>query len=125
MNKQKEENFIKKYVQKNRQERLRFELTNEKKRKSALDRFSHSALEIIDKSKIIAEMQKANDEMLIKLLSPNDNYVLSGKYIDGLDMSSKAALQEINEEFGPVIVISSKCAIIKTEGYGNTTYILN
>ena len=125
MNKQKEENFIKKYVQKNRQERLRFELTNEKKRKSALDRFSHSALEIIDKSKIIAEMQKVNDEMLIKHLSSNDNYVLSGKYIDGLDMSSKAALQEINEEFGPVIVISSKCAIIKTEGYGNKTYILN
>ena len=125
MNKQKEENFINKYVQKNRQERLRFELTNEKKRKSALDRFSHSALEIIDKSKIIAEMQKANDEMLIKHLSTNDNYVLSGKYIDGLDMSSKAALQEINEEFGPVIVISSKCAIIKTEGYGNKTYILN
>lgn len=70
-------------------------------------------------------MQKANDEMLIKHLSSNDNYVLSGKYIDGLDMSSKAALQEINEEFGPVIVISSKCAIIKTEGYGNKTYILN
>ena len=125
MNKQKEENFIKKYVQKNRQERLRFELTNEKKRKAALDRFSHSTLEIIDKSKIIAEMQKTNDEIIIKHLSSNDNYVLSGKYIDGLDMSSKAALQEINEEFGPVIVISSKCAIIKTEGYGNKTYILN
>lgn len=115
MDKNLEALFVKKYVKRNRQDRLLHELTNGKKRARALDRFNHSTEDIIEQTKIVELI--LDDKTLDKYLKDENAYIVSTRHINGLFLSKDDIKKCLYEEFGAIIVCATEYSFIKTEGF--------
>ena len=123
--------FVKSFVNKQKQERLLFEL--QKKRKEAIDRFAHSANEILERRKMVffgKKIQERDIEKQIEGVKQNKNkvYIISGnnKY-DKKEIFYIDALRIFKEEYMPMIIICyNEYAIIKgeTEGISADVFIM-
>lgn len=119
MEKEIEESFVKRYIVRNRQERLLYELGNKKKRIDGIARFCHGTPELIKESTIV---YSGNDISFgeLKELIDNSNemsfYVIS--YYESLDakfISSDSVLSEIIGRGMASIAIFNHFVIIETE----------
>ncbi len=122
--------FVKKYIKKERQERLLFQLTNPKKRYEGLDRFCHQSSQLIDTRKIVLKgddlerqkefikfAEKHNESCLI--ISPDS-------FVDGTEMTFIEAINTALNLFEAVIIIGSDYAIVfgEVEKGGREKYLL-
>lgn len=120
MNNNYEKCFVERFIRKDRRERLLYELSNTKKRKDALSRFCHNALEIIDKSKMVyaGEALERNDlkKYIEKYAKGEVCYVMSWvKEFDGKNITTDIALEHINSCGMVVILVFKNMLIIKEE----------
>ena len=116
-----EENFVKQYIIKERQERLINELSSSKKRINAMSRFCHSSLDLIKPNKIY-ESGDISSERLLSLLNKygkNDkNYIMAySENIDKKYMSNDEAIEKVIGNGMAAIIINSDIVIIETEQY--------
>ena len=64
-----QEDFVSSYIRKEKRERLLFELNNEKRRYSGLDRFCHHTKELLDERKILyTGMRLEKEKVYLDLL---------------------------------------------------------
>ncbi len=122
MNTEKESLFLS-TLNKNNRDRISFELSSKKKRENAIMRFCHDAELIVDSKKLIEKYDKAEN---VKSYLNNANvYVLSQKYIDGIEMQTDNALQYAENEYSAVIMIGNDKCIIKSESEsGSSEYFV-
>lgn len=125
MNSQKEQVFVEKYINKRYKERLQFELSSKKKRRVALDRFSHDTELLIDDKKLSFKTDAPTQSLFFTWFGKStDVYVLSDKYIDGKQMSIADAYEYAVNEYCAVIICGDGCAVIKSESEGSSQFYL-
>ena len=122
MNNTIESNFINDYIVKEKKERLLHEFSNQKKRENALLRFSHNIESIVNNKFIQCKCNIDNWHQFINLTG--NVYVISMLKIDGEYCSIKDAIDILNEQYMPVIVISDNYVIIKSECDGSKNNIM-
>ena len=122
MNNTLESNFINDYIVKDKKERLLHEFSNHKKRENALLRFSHNIESIVNNKFIQCKCNIDNWHQFINLTG--NVYVISMLKIDGENCSIKDAIDILNEQYMPVIVISDNYVIIKSECDGSKNNIM-
>lgn len=115
MNLEIEKVFIEKFIKKDYQKRIIYELT--KKREKALSRFSHNAYDILKKDNNILLIYD-KDEILNLISSKNilnkDCYYIS-RFFDGEIIKLDVALKEAFEDLCSSIIILTDFVIIKEE----------
>ena len=109
-----EQEFIKKHIDKEYQERLLLELGSAKRRTKALSRFSHNVEEILNKNitkKTITNFSdiKETDQTI---------YVISWDENDGTQTSFADAIKYCEMAYMSVILIGQSFALIKEETEG-------
>lgn len=115
MNLEIEKKFIEKFIQKDYQKRILFELT--KKRNKALSRFSHNAYDILKKDLTISLIKDENSILSFipyKKISNKECYLIS-RFFDGITMKFDAALKISFEDLCSSIIVLNDFAIIKEE----------
>ncbi len=115
MNLEIEKVFIEKFIKKDYQKRIIYELT--KKREKALSRFSHNTYDILKKdNNILLIYDKDSVETLIssKDILNKDCYFIS-RFFDGEIIKLEAALKESFEDLYSSIIILTDFVIIKEE----------
>ena len=106
-----EEEFVKKYIDKDYQERLLYELGSSKKRVNALSRFSHDAETILKKGvskKIITSFNEFQEK-------DQTVYVISWDEKDGTSMSISDAIRYLESSYMSAILIGKEFSLIKEE----------
>lgn len=116
--------FVKSYIDKTRQSRLLLEFFDKKRRGRALDRFAHGVDSILKPHVGIVFDASKLPQVVHNVTKGADIYVVSSKYLDGTNMNSDNVLEYLQEENGPVLLLSSETnsAIIKPESYGSRNY---
>ncbi|MBQ9124801.1 MAG: hypothetical protein IJY14_03825 [Acholeplasmatales bacterium] len=115
-------NFINDFIVKEKKDRLIHEFSNPKKRKNALMRFSHNVENIVNNRFI---HNKCNIDNLIKsVVLTGDVLLISLDKINGETCSYKEAINHLNEQYMPVIIIGQNTAIIKSENEDEKDNIL-
>ena len=107
----KEEEFVNKYIDKDYQERLLYELGSSKKRVNALSRFSHDAETILKKGvskKIITSFNEFQEK-------DQTVYVISWDEKDGTTMSLSDAIRYLESSYMSAILIGKDFSLIKEE----------
>lgn len=126
MNIEIEKKFVKDYIEKNRRERIYYELSSKKKRKQAIGRFCHNALACIDEGKI--KYYGTNIEMGMDEVNLNKDeigYLISwDDTIDGKQYKSNEAIEKMLSDGMAAIVVFSNICIIKTEQETGTADVL-
>lgn len=115
MNLEMEKVFIEKFIKKDYQERIIYELT--KKREKALSRFSHNAYDILNKDNNILQIHDKDSVVTLissKDLINKDCYFIS-RFLDGEIIKLDVALKEAFEDLCSSIIISTNFVIIKEE----------
>lgn len=108
-----ENNFINNFIVKEKQQRLIYEFSNLKKRKTALLRFSHSVEDIVINKYI---KQRCNvDNVINNLLLPKNVYIISLGKLEGELCKNDEAINHLKEQYMPVIIIDNDIVIIKSE----------
>ncbi|WP_167957545.1 hypothetical protein [Anaerosporobacter faecicola] len=115
-----EEEFVEKFLTKNKRERLLFELSSTKKREHAIGHFCHNTLDYIDENKIVYMGNTlSNSELIKKLRSYSMKslvYIISwNENLDGSLMEVDKAINEIEEEGMASIIMLGNAILIKTE----------
>ena len=112
-----EESFIRKYIKKQRRDRIYYELTNTKKRKDAIGRFCHNAEDFLDRRKITYQgTDMAEGIELINRFSEKECYTISwDDEIDGGVYPALEAIDKINAVGMASIAIFENFCIVKTE----------
>lgn len=117
MDKDIEKKFVKDYIKKNRRERIYYELSSKKKRKKAIGRFCHNALDCVDESKI--KYYGTNIKMGMDGVNLNREqvgYLISwDDTIDGKMYKPNEAIENMFTVGMATIVVFSNICIIKTE----------
>ena len=111
MNIKTEEEFVKKYIDKDYQERLLYELGSTKKRSNALTRFSHNTETILKKGvskKIITSFNEFQEK-------DQTVYVISWDEKDGTTMSLSDAIRYLESSYMSAILIGKDFSLIKEE----------
>ena len=127
----KEENFINRFIRKNRRERLLYELTTPEKRYRGVSRFCHQAEEFLDHNKIILkDNDLEHDPKFIDFVKTHDEpcYVISpDPYLDDQSISLKEALDKAVLCQDALLILGSDFAIIFTEPMkgGTEKYLLS
>ena len=114
-----EKAFIDRYVMKNKQERLLFELGG-KKRQHGIGRFCHNAEEMIKADKIV---MCGNKLFADDILSMAKQYHASGscyiiafnEYLDGKQCTLEEALNRVLSNGMAAIIVCDHFAVIETE----------
>lgn len=110
-----ESGFVKKYIKKEYQERLLFELQSKKHREKAISRFSHFSETILKKcfnSCDILELKKH----LYKVYAPTEKcYIISNDENDGKTLFLTDAIECCTTSYMAMILISEKFVIVKEE----------
>ncbi|MBR5949681.1 MAG: hypothetical protein IKZ82_13710 [Clostridia bacterium] len=122
-----EAEFLRRFIVKNKRNRLLFELSDEGRRAQAVDRFSHNAEELLLLDKAVLSGGKLSIEQIVSSLKENSSggechAVLSdGGTIDtGIEEAVKAVYGD-----GPAIVITQGTVYIETEPWTPTArYVL-
>ncbi|MBR4471262.1 MAG: hypothetical protein IKS54_08150 [Erysipelotrichaceae bacterium] len=127
----KEKYFIETFIAKDRQERLLYEFSHEKKRYKGLDRFSHQSKQLLDPKKIIAEGIDLFDQKVfldhLKKHKDEEVYIAStDAYYDGMSLSLEEAIRESALFMEAVIIIGKGYAIVIGEAMkgGSDKYLL-
>ncbi len=117
MNKAIEENFVNSYIIKNKRDRILFELCG-KKRRNAIDRFSHHSDNLLIEAKIKLKGQYISED-LRHVVATTDNhkcYVISySQELDGKEFNKNEILNLMLGCGMPSIAIFDNFAIIETE----------
>ena len=111
MNREIEQNFAKKYISKDFQERLLYELGSSKKRVNALSRFSHDVESILKQSvnkKIITNLDDFQEK-------DQTVYVISWDEKDGTTMPLSDSIQYLESSYMSAILIGKDFSLIKEE----------
>ena len=112
-----EESFVNKYISKNKRNRIYHELSNTKKRRRAIGRFCHNAMECIDNQMIKYQGEDFQYGMkLIRNFNDKECYLISwDDSIDGCLYEPLEAINKMDSIGMPSIAIFSNFCIIKTE----------
>lgn len=126
---QTEENFIRRFIVKEKRDRMLYEL-NGKKRRDCIGRFSHGTAELLKHQKIIRSGKLSSDE----IITAAERYQISGLWhlmayhpeFDGISGTLPEVLKLTLGNGMPVIMISDRMAVIETEQSAGTPtrYIL-
>lgn len=120
MNSKIENKFIDLFINKEKKERLKFELSKEKKRKIAIMRFCHNTSDMIKKSYIYKETNSSDVHEIYRHLKniskSNFAYIISyDEEIDGTEKNLTEAIEACLYIGMPSIVILENTALIITE----------
>ena len=119
-----EEKFVKMFIQKQYQDRLRFELTS-KKREKAINRFSHNAKQLLKENLILKQGEKISKEDIEKVFKKETNkdvYLISLNPIYDQKLEGfSSAINIFFDEFLPMIIIGESFALIRQETSGNAS----
>lgn len=110
-----ETEFIKKYIKKEHQERLLFELQSPKKREKALFRFAHSSQEILKECFVKSMTIPDFKNLPFKVDFYEKCYIVSGGENDGVTLPLIDAIEFCKQSYMIVILITSKIVIVKEE----------
>lgn len=122
MDKKIEQQFVERYIAKNYQERLLWELSSAKRRSKALSRFSHDADDVLD--------QQVNPKIITSFteICERDKtvYILSWDENDGMNLPFDEAIRYCESTYMSVVLIGKSFALIKEEtekGTPNIFYV--
>jgi len=120
LNNEYEKIFVDKFILKSKRPRIAYELTNTKKRKTAIGRFCHNSLDYIEESKIIFAGDSISIDELNNLIKKYTNakecYLISwNSGIDGSFLDREIALNEIIGYGMASIMVFKNLIVIETE----------
>ncbi len=122
MNNNIENIFIKKFINKINQDRLKFELGSEKHRLDGIERFAHNVNQILKQEKIFFQGRKLTLLDVSSILLDNgcheddEVYLISTGKEDGSILLLDKALQICFDDYSPSIIICNEnLAFIKAE----------
>lgn len=126
-----QEDFVSSYIRKEKRERLLFELNNEKRRYSSLDRFCHHTKELLDERKILYAGTRLEKEKVYFDLLKNEGkkscILLSpDPYLDCKEMTLEEAVKEMFLCNDACILIGNDFALMQEEAMkgGTDRYLL-
>lgn len=126
-----EKNFVKKFIVKDKRDRLLFELCS-KKRVNGIGRFCHNAGEILLQEKIIVSGNHLHYDEIIKIIeqygvSERWHIIAFNKSIDGVTCKLSEALNLVLGNGMAAIIVSDTMAIVESEQCSGTPtrYILH
>ena len=125
-----ETKFVKKYIRKNRQERILFELTKPAKRYDGLSRFCHQAGELINPSRISMEGEDLNHRAEFTAFVRKNNEICQmlspDPFIDQKQLPLKEAISEAEMSTDAALIIGNGFAVVFTEAEkgGRNKYLL-
>ncbi len=107
--------FVKKYIKKEYQERIIFELQSKKNREKAISRFSHSSDMILKDLFVKCTMAEFQNHLTDSYGVTEECYIISGDKLDGQTLPLHDAITYCKTSYMAVILISSKFAVVKEE----------
>ena len=121
-----EKSFVKKFIKKEKQDRLLFELSG-KKRQHGIERFCHNAEDMIDTERIAYSGNNLLPDEILKITKqykvPESCYIIA--YQNELDkkyVSFEDALGLVLGNGMAAIIICNDFAVIETEQYSGTPF---
>ena len=114
-----EEEFVKKFIVKEKRNRIISELFNSNKRFDAMTRFSHSVIDILNQNLIISNNANITVEGVIDIIkqqgiTKSKAYVITDN-INGEMINVQEGLNECFKSLGPAIFIMDNFCLIKEE----------
>lgn len=126
MNVNMEKKFVKEYIKKNKRDRIYYELSSAKKRKSAIGRFCHNAMDFIDERKVEyygTDLSRVKE--IIDKAYKKECYMISwDASVDGCMYKPFEAINIMNNMGMPSIVVFEDFCIIRTEQTSGTPEII-
>ena len=121
-----EKSFVKKFIKKEKQDRLLFELSG-KKRQHGIERFCHNAEDMIDTERIAYSGNNLLPDEILKITKqykvPESCYIIAyQKELDKKYVSFEDALGLVLGNGMAAIIICNYFAVIETEQYSGTPF---
>ena len=121
-----EKSFVKRFIKKEKQDRLLFELSG-KKRQHGIERFCHNAEDMIDTERIVYSGNSLFPDEILKITKqykvPESCYIIAyQKELDKKYVSFEEALDLVLGNGMAAIIICNDFAIIETEQYSGTPF---
>jgi hypothetical protein len=121
-----EKSFVKKFIKKEKQDRLLFELSG-KKRQHGIERFCHNAEDMIDTERIAYSGNNLLPDEILKITKqykvPESCYIIAyQKELDKKYVSFEDALGLVLGNGMAAIIICNDFAVIETEQYSGTPF---
>ena len=121
-----EKSFVKKFIKKEKQDRLLFELSG-KKRQHGIERFCHNAEDMIDTERIVYSGNNLLPDEILKITKqykvPESCYIIAyQKELDKKYVSFEDALGLVLGNGMAAIIICNDFAVIETEQYSGTPF---
>ena len=121
-----EKSFVKKFIKKEKQDRLLFELSG-KKRQHGIERFCHNAEDMIDTERIAYSGNNLLPDEILKITEqykvPESCYIIAyQKELDKKYVSFEDALGLVLGNGMAAIIICNDFAVIETEQYSGTPF---
>ncbi len=107
--------FVKKYIKKEYQERIIFELQSKKNREKVISRFSHSSDRILKNLFVKCTIAELQNHLADSCGVKEECYMISGDTLDGQILPLHDAVEYCLTSYMTVILIFSKFAIVKEE----------
>ena len=121
-----EKSFVKRFIKKEKQDRLLFELSG-KKRQHGIERFCHNAEDMIDTERIVYSGNSLFPDEILKITKqykvPESCYIIAyQKELDKKYVSFEDALSLVLGNGMAAIIICNDLAVIETEQYSGTPF---
>ena len=121
-----EKSFVKRFIKKEKQDRLLFELSG-KKRQHGIERFCHNAEDMIDTERIVYSGNNLLPDEILKITRqykvPELCYIIAyQKELDKKYVSFEDALGLVLGNGMAAIIICNDFAVIETEQYSGTPF---
>ena len=121
-----EKSFVKRFIKKEKQDRLLFELSG-KKRQHGIERFCHNAEDMIDTERIVYSGNSLFLDEILKITKqykvPESCYIIAyQKELDKKYVSFEDALGLVLGNGMAAIIICNDFAVIETEQYSGTPF---
>ena len=121
-----EKSFVKKFIKKEKQDRLLFELSG-KKRQHGIERFCYNAEDMIDTERIAYSGNNLLPDEILKITKqykvPESCYIIAyQKELDKKYVSFEDALGLVLGNGMAAIIICNDLAVIETEQYSGTPF---
>lgn len=127
-----EEKFVRTFIEKRIQDRIIFELSDSKRRDTAIDRFCHRTDDLVKPKYILHKSNKLWSDEILNMISELSNekscYVISFlPDIDGIQTTLEGALSRcLGAGMPSIMIVGENIAVIETEQVQGpaTKYIL-
>lgn len=121
-----EKSFVKRFIKKEKQDRLLFELSG-KKRQHGIERFCHNAEDMVDTERIVYSGNSLFPDEILKITKqykvPESCYIIAyQKELDKKYVSFEDALGLVLGNGMAAIIICNDFAVIETEQYSGTPF---